>query len=123
MDLHTALGTGHIFVSHSRWDRARAMSLVDSLLASGMSTWICGPELHAPGWQNAVFPQIAECAAVVVVAGAHADAADGVAQEVAYARRLGKPVLQLAPSGFTAFSAASRTQRPTDEPRYAALGR
>ncbi|MFC8415387.1 toll/interleukin-1 receptor domain-containing protein [Streptomyces coelicoflavus] len=84
-----------VFVSHSRRDRSSTLRLVRRLRSTGLHPWICGPELHSPAWRDTVFPQIEHCRMVVVVSSAHADAADGVRQEIAYAELLGKPVVRV----------------------------
>lgn len=93
--LDHAVDPGLVFVSHSRRDRSSTLRLMRRLRDAGLRTWICGPELHSPAWQDTVFPQIELCGMVVVVSSAHADAADGVRHEIAYAELLGKPVVRL----------------------------
>jgi len=105
---------GHIFVSYSRWDRARALSLVARLREGRLSTWMCGPEWHCPAWQETVFPRIDDCSALLVVASPHADAADGVRQEIAYAKRLGKPVIEFQLNARN--SVFDSSKRPTRAP-------
>ncbi len=92
MVLGQAVGPGLVFVSHSRRDRSATLRLVRCLRDAGLRTWICGPELHSPAWRDTIFPQIERCDMVVVVSSAHAAAADGVRQEIAYAELLGRPV-------------------------------
>ncbi len=84
-----------VFVSHSRRDRSFTLRLVRRLRSAGLRPWVCGPELHSPAWRETVFPQIEHCRLVVVVSSVHADAADGVRQEIAYADLLGKPVVRV----------------------------
>ncbi|MGW8877653.1 toll/interleukin-1 receptor domain-containing protein [Streptomyces mirabilis] len=119
-----AVDPGLIFVSHSRWDRPSAMRLVSRLQDAGLRTWISGPELHCPAWQDTVFPHIDNCAAVVVVASGHAAAADGVIQEIAYAKRLGKPVIPFPQEeALTPFPVARTVLSPKGARRHGAPGR
>ncbi len=92
---------GHVFVSHSRWDRAEASRLVAWLSAAGVRTWISGLEAHCPVWPDSIFPNIANCSAFVVLMSPHSEVADGVDQEVRYAEALGKPVIPVALDGWS----------------------
>ncbi|MGW6742140.1 toll/interleukin-1 receptor domain-containing protein [Streptomyces sp. NPDC055025] len=129
--LGAAAPPGLIFISHSRRDRASAMALVSRLREIELDTWISGPELHCPAWQDMIFPHIERCAAVVVLASGHAAGARGVIQEVAYAELLGKPVLSVSPkdvlispkSALTPFPAVRTVRYPRGAGRFAAPGR
>jgi hypothetical protein len=113
-----AMNAGRIFLSHSRLDRSSAARLVSGLRTAGMPTWISGPELHCPAWRDAIFPHIADCAAFIVLVSPHAAMADGVRQEINYAKQLRKPIIPLPASMFTSYQVAQSSQCQTDEPRY-----
>ena len=91
---------GHVFVSHSRWDRADASRLVAWLGSAGVRTWISGLERHCPVWPDSIFPNIASCSALVVLMSPRSEVAGGVNQEVRYAEALGKPVIPVALDGW-----------------------
>src|SRR5688572_19394553 len=114
--------SGYIFVSHSRRNSVEAHRLVSWLNAAGIATWISGPELHSPTWQEEVFPRVAGCVALAVVASPEAVAAAGVAHEIAYARRLGKLIVTVPLRTLTRSRAGLWCPDPTGAPRSAALG-
>jgi hypothetical protein len=95
-----SVGLGHVFVSHSRWDRSYVNRLVAWLQAAAIPSWISGPERHCPAWQDSVFPSIAGCAAFIVVMTPRSQVAEGVGQEISHAESLGKPVIPIALDGW-----------------------
>jgi hypothetical protein len=92
------VGTGlsHVFVSYSRRDQPYIGRLATWLHNAGIPLWMSGPANHCPAWQESVFPNIANCAALVVVMTPQSRVAQGVAQEVGYAESLGKAVIPVA---------------------------
>lgn len=92
---------GHVFVSHSRWDRSEAYRLTAWLRAAGVPVWISGPERHCPTWPDSIFPNIASCSALVVLMSPRSEVAEGVDQELRYAQALGKPIVPLALDGWS----------------------
>jgi hypothetical protein len=113
---------GYIFVSHSRRNAAEVQRLVSWLHAAGLATWTSGPRLHCPAWQDEIFPYIAGCAVFAVLASPEAAAADGVAQEIAYAKRLGKPIVTVPLRTLKRSRAGLWRPGPTGAPRFAAPG-
>lgn len=91
---------GTIFVSHSRRNRAESETLVSWLRLAGLPAWISGPQLHCPLWQHEIFPHLERSAVVLVLASSEAAAADGVAQEIAYAKALDKPIVYVPVRAF-----------------------
>jgi TIR domain len=89
--------SAQVFVCHSRWDRPVASRLVGQLRACGMSVWISGLEMHSPFWEKEIFPVIARSGALVVLVSSKSEAAVGVNLEIAYARKLAKPIVRLYP--------------------------
>jgi hypothetical protein len=93
-------GLDYVFVSYSRWDQPYVGRLAASLSTAGIPSWTSGPGRHSPAWRNEVFPNIADCTAVLVVMTPRSWAADGVAQEIAYAESLQKVVIPIAVDGY-----------------------
>lgn len=93
-------GQGHIFISYSRWDQDFVSHVTTWLRAAGMKPWICGPGKHSRAWQDSIAPGIAGCAALLVLATPRSRSAAGVAWEVDYAKKIGKPVIPLSPGGW-----------------------
>ena len=84
-----------VFISYSRRDQAYVSRLATSLRAAGITSWTAGPGRHSPAWQVEIFPHIADCAVFVVVMSPWSQVAEGVAQEISYARSLGKAIIPI----------------------------
>lgn len=87
---------GRVFISYSRRDQPYVSQLVTELHTAGISSWTAGPGRHSPAWRDEIFPHIASCAVVVVVMSPWSQAADGVAQEISFARSLAKTIIPVA---------------------------
>jgi hypothetical protein len=59
--------------------------------------WISGMGRHCPAWWERVLPVVSNCSVFIVLLTPRSEAAAGVAQEIDYASRCGKPIITLKP--------------------------
>lgn len=86
---------GHVFISYSRTDRAYVDKLAARLAEVGVPVWYDFKISAGQRFGTEIQRQIDTCAALVVVLSPESVASEWVAQEIAYARYRGRPVLPL----------------------------
>jgi len=94
---------GHVFVSYARRDHGYVTGLVAFLRESGLDVWVDGEIPNGTRWDRVLKQKIDTCVVVVLVMSPAAGNSDWVAEEVRYARSLGKPVLPLLLEGEILF--------------------
>jgi tetratricopeptide (TPR) repeat protein len=114
----------HIFISYSRADAgAYVRRLTYHLAAAGIPLWIDDDVNCGAPWERELGHQIDTCIAVVVVMTPHAAESPWVTNEIARARRKGKPILPLLLSGDVLFALeyvqyVDVTDESMPEPRF-----
>jgi tetratricopeptide (TPR) repeat protein len=97
--------SGYVFVSYSRRDSDYVTRLVDHVQAGGVEVWFDTEQIHyGDRWEHVIRDRVDGCAAMIVVMSPAAEASPHVGNELARARRQGKPILPVLLSGSEFFA-------------------
>jgi hypothetical protein len=90
---------GHIFISYSHKDSQYARKLEKALKQRGFDVWIDERIDYGAAWPSVIQDHVDNCDALIVVASENSSKSDWVQNEVARAKRKGKPFFPLLLSG------------------------
>jgi Tol biopolymer transport system component len=90
---------GHIFISYSHKDKEYVHTLRNALISAGFDVWIDDRIDYGTRWPKVIQDQLDACQAFIVVISANSYDSEWVQNEVARAKRKGKPFFPLLLSG------------------------
>jgi len=86
---------GHIFISYSHKDKSYVRKLREALQEEGFEVWIDDRIDYGIRWPQAIQAQLDSCSAFIAVVSENSNESEWVQNEVARAKRKGKPFFPL----------------------------